>query len=172
MKNTSESLWGKGSTCQSWIPLLEAAAREVFELMVGSSLTAAETSFREALDVTSMIGLAGELRGVLILRCSRNSGALMAAKMLGKEPGETCPELADALGEIANMIAGNFKNKIPGLADGCMLTVPTVIIGNDYNLQSLTIFDTLDLRLLFENKPIAISLAIHCHPPSLARHPS
>jgi chemotaxis protein CheX len=169
MKTTNKSLPGNGSGGQDWIPLLEAATREVFELMVGCKLTAAETSSQEPLDVTSMVGLAGQLRGVLILRCSRISGVLMAAKMLGAEPTEAGHELADALGEIANMIAGNFKNKIPGLSEECMLTVPTVIMGNDYNLQSLTVFETIDLRLLFENKPISISLAIHGRPPSSAR---
>ena len=85
----------------------------------------------------------------------------MASKMLGIQPDEVGPNLADALGEIGNMVAGNFKNKIEGLSDGCMLSVPTVIMGNDYSLYSLTDSDTLSLKLLFENLPIVISLAIH-----------
>jgi CheY-specific phosphatase CheX len=70
-------------------------------------------------------------------------------------------ELADALGEVGNMVAGNFKNKITGLGDGCMLSVPTVIIGNDYNVHPLNDSYVLELRLLFESHPLVISLSVH-----------
>jgi hypothetical protein len=59
------------------------------------------------------------------------------------------------------MVAGNFKNKIAGLSDGRMLSVPTVITGSDYDLHSPADSETLELKLLFENMPIVISLATH-----------
>jgi chemotaxis protein CheX len=70
------------------------------------------------------------------------------------------PEVSDALGEVCNMVAGNFKNKIAGLAEGCMLSPPTVITGSDYSLHSLADSPGLEVRLLFEGMPIAISLLI------------
>ena len=146
---------------ENWIPLLEIASREVFELMLGCQLTVPEAGFAEVLDVTSMVGLAGELCGVLSIRCNQESAILMASKMLGVEPNEVGAELSDALGEIGNMVAGNFKNKIAGLGDSCMLSVPTVIMGNDYDVHSPADSDTLELSLLFENKPLTISLALH-----------
>jgi len=42
-----------------------------------------------------------------------------------------------------------------------MLAVPTVITGSDYDLHSRADSETLELKLLFENMPIVISLAIH-----------
>lgn len=160
MKSAAEMLAGRPSH-ESWIPMLEVAAREVFELMLGCQLTPAETMTDELLDITSMVGLAGKLCGVLSIRCTRKAGTIMASKMLGVAPEQVGGELADALGEIGNMVAGNFKNKISGLGDGCMLSVPTVITGNDYVLRSLGDSDGLELRFLFENVPIVISLAIH-----------
>ncbi len=62
----------------------------------------------------------------------------MAFKMLGAETDKNSQEVRDAFGEICNMVAGNFKNKISGLGEGCMLSVPTVVTGNDYSLHSLT----------------------------------
>ncbi len=146
---------------EQWTPLLEVAAREVFELMLSCHLTAPETLTAEPMNITSMVGLAGKLRGVLSIRCSAKSGAIMASKMLGEEQDKVGSELPDALGELCNMVAGNFKNKIAGLGDGCMLSVPTVIIGSDYDLHSLADSDTLELKLLFEDSPLVISLAIH-----------
>ena len=84
----------------------------------------------------------------------------MASKMLGLEPDKVGPEMSDALGEVCNMIAGNFKNKISGMGDGCMVSVPTVIIGTDYNLYSQTDSPGVEVRLLFESRPIGISLQV------------
>jgi chemotaxis protein CheX len=85
----------------------------------------------------------------------------MTSKMLGVPLDKVGPEVSDALGEVCNMIAGNFKNKIAGLAEGCMLSPPTVITGSDYNLHSMGDRPALEVRMLFENMPIVISLEIH-----------
>ena len=84
----------------------------------------------------------------------------MASKMLGVELDKVGPEVPDALGEVCNMVAGNFKNKIAGLGDGCMLSPPTIITGSDYTLHSHTGSSTVEVRLLFENMPMVISLLI------------
>jgi chemotaxis protein CheX len=146
---------------ETWGALLELAVREVFELMLGCTLTAPEGPCDETLDVTAMVGLAGQLCGVMSVYCSSKSGTIMACNMLGVKADQIGPEMYDAFGEICNMIAGNFKNKIAGLGDGCMLSVPTVITGSDYSLRSLTDAPALEVRLLFEGSPVVITLQIH-----------
>jgi chemotaxis protein CheX len=136
------------------------AVQEVFELMLGGQLTESASAEQATLDVTAMVGLAGQMCGVLSLRCDRTSAALMASKMLGLEPDKVGPEMSDALGEVCNMIAGNFKNKISGMGDGCMLSVPTVITGTDYSLYSQADSPGLEVGLLFEGRPIVIALQI------------
>ena len=56
-------------------------------------------------------------------------------------------QMRDAIGEVANMIAGSFKNKLTGLAHGCMLSSPTVITGSDYAYRAPTDFDVLEVDL-------------------------
>ncbi|MGA3089726.1 MAG: chemotaxis protein CheX [Terriglobales bacterium] len=159
MKSANETL-GDHTSHQNWLPLLEVATREVFELMLGSHLAVSTTAEEPSSEVTSMVGLAGQLCGVLSLRCDGKAASLMTSKMLGVPAENAGPEMSDALGEICNMVAGNFKNKITGLGDGCMLSPPTVICGNDYSLYSQTDEPNLQVRLLFENMPILISLQI------------
>lgn len=145
---------------EDWTPLLELAAREVFELMLGCQLAVPTTAEEATLDITSMVGLAGKLCGVLSLRCDGESAALMASKMLGAEADKVGSQISDALGEVSNMVAGNFKSKILGLSEGCMLSVPTVITGTDYSLYSQADSPGLEVRLLFEGMLIIISLQI------------
>jgi|SRR5579871_1237984 chemotaxis protein CheX len=147
---------------QSWIPLLEIAAREVFERMLESQLTSPTNSvIEDGLDITSMVGLAGQICGVLTVRCTTASAVLMASKMLGVDASQAGSEMWDAVGEVCNMIAGNFKNKISGMGDGCMLSVPTVITGADYTLHSLAYSGKIETRLLFEGKPLIVSIEVH-----------
>jgi chemotaxis protein CheX len=145
----------------SWDVVLEIAAREVFELMLGCKLTKPASPLTEAPEMTAMVGLAGRLCGVMILRCSGESSILMASRMLGVQPCEIGREGCDAFGEICNMIAGNFKNKISGLGKDCMLSVPTVISGGHYNIHPLSGSEAIELTLLFESRPIGISLQLH-----------
>jgi chemotaxis protein CheX len=160
MKAGSATQASSGSH-ESWAALLEVATREVFELMLGCQLTLAAATDESTLDVTAMVGLAGQLCGVLSVRCSGKAAALMTSKMLGVALDKIGSEVADALGEVCNMVAGNFKNKIAGLAEGCMLSPPTVITGSDYTLRSQADSPALEVRLLFEELLIVISLQVH-----------
>jgi chemotaxis protein CheX len=157
MRPMSETLAARQRR-ENWTPLLEVAVREVFELMLGSQLSEWSSHHDAALDITAMVGLAGQMCGMLSLRCEQKSAVLMAAKMLGLESDNVDLDTADALGEVCNMIAGNFKNKIPGMGSDCMLSVPTVITGTHYSLYSNADSPGLKVRLLFENQPIVISL--------------
>jgi len=160
MKSANESLAGSDSR-ETWTPLLEMATREVFELMLGCQLAENSTAEQPTPEVTAMVGLAGMLCGVLSVRCNGKAAALMTSKMLGVELDKIGAEVSDALGEVCNMVAGNFKNKIAGLAEGCMLSPPTVVTGSNYSLHSLAESPGLEISLLFERMPIVISLAIH-----------
>ncbi len=162
MKSANDLLAARNNH-QSWAPLMELATREVFELMLGAELKPGtdDNSDSPPFDITAMVGLAGQLCGVLTIRCSRQTAAQMASKMLGSQPAADSQDVKDAFGEVGNMIAGNFKNKISGMGDACMLSVPTVITGTDYSVHSLADSDGLELRQLFEGSPFLITLEIH-----------
>jgi chemotaxis protein CheX len=148
-------------THECWLPTLQLAAQEVFDLMLATPLELSqELPPERELDITSMVGLAGQLCGILTMRCSAKSGAQMASRMLGIDPENAGPEMWDAVGEICNMVAGNFKNKISGLGDSCVLSVPTVITGGDYSVHTL-VNDNLQVAFRFEGHPIMVCLEVH-----------
>jgi chemotaxis protein CheX len=159
--NASHAALQSGSGHEYWLPTLELAIREVFELMLACPLeTPAEPPAEDGLDITAMVGLAGQLCGVLTVRCRARAAAHMAARMLGIEPDQAGPAMWDAAGEICNMVAGNFKHKISGLGDGCVLSVPTVITGADYSLH-LMANEEIRTVLLFEGEPVVLTLEVH-----------
>ena len=125
------------------------------ELASGKGVTA------EALDITAMVGLAGTVSGVVSVRCSTRTAILIASRMLGPDAPPTAAETWDALGEICNMVAGNFKNGIPGIANTCMISVPTVISGADYWVHPLGGGEHAEIRLAFQGHALEIAIEVH-----------
>ena len=113
-----------------------------------------------AFEVAAMVGLAGDLCGLLTIRCSQSSAMKIACSMLGVSEHLASSHASDAVGEICNMVAGCFKAKIDGLEDKCMLSVPTVIHGGKFQVRSLDIGDKIELSRTFQGEPIAFKLQV------------
>ena len=147
----------------SWEPLLECAVKEVFQIMLQTDLiTVPKTADQvSAGDTTAMVGLAGAMCGVLTIRCNSKTAESVAGRMLGSVGNVSPSEIPDALAEICNMVAGNFKSKITRLADNCMLSVPTVIRGDDYEMVTIADGESISVTVEYENAPIYANLAVH-----------
>jgi chemotaxis protein CheX len=145
---------------ESWLAILELAVEEVFEIMLGCEVKPVTPSEHTVHgEFTAMVGLAGSLCGILTVRCSTETARQVAKSMLG-DTADAEQQVADALGEICNMIAGNFKNKLAGTDERCLLSVPTVISGGEYSFRSMAGGDVVDTVLLFEGAPIAVCLQL------------
>ena len=78
------------------------------------------------------VGFTGDWNGAVVVTCDDRLGREAAAAMFGNEPADVSgDEIADAVGELANMIGGNVKPLLPGAAT---LSLPTVIQGSDLHL--------------------------------------
>jgi chemotaxis protein CheX len=147
----ASSAQGWGLQCTTWKTLIEGAARTVFETMLGSSLTRVDENQPAAGDVTAMVGLAGALVGVFSVRCTLPTANLLASRMLGVSTAEAESAARDALGEIANVVAGTLVTEAPGLKDVCFLSTPTVITGHDFKVYSFGQSTTVEVPFDFEN---------------------
>ena len=100
------------SHVENWLPVLELAIEEVFEIMVGSRVKPVpkgETVVSPG-GYTAMVGIAGALCGILTVSCDKKTAGEIAKSMLGPEIADSEEQVSDALGEICNMIAGNFES--------------------------------------------------------------
>jgi chemotaxis protein CheX len=146
----------------NWKAIMECAALEVFEMMANVRLTLnPATDEVPAGGQTAMVGLAGALCGMITIRCSRSTATKLASLMLGQEAVSNPASARDALGELCNMVAGNFKAKITGLADACMLSVPTVIAGEDYSMDTAEPAECVTIALVYEGDNIWVTLVTH-----------
>jgi chemotaxis protein CheX len=107
---------------------LNEIAERVWSMVLGLKLlpVACDPGRPEARDfVLGKVTISGNWRGSVTLGCSPSVARRAAAAMFGKEPAETDPgEIRDALGELTNMVGGNFKTLLKG---DCRLSVPNVL---------------------------------------------
>jgi CheY-specific phosphatase CheX len=147
----------------SWVALFQVAAKEVFQIMLQAELgnLANVEELTVSGDVTAMVGLAGALCGVMSIRCDSKTAEKIAGRMLGSVGAVDPKDVPDAIAEICNMVAGNFKSKITQLAENCMLSVPTVIRGDDYEMVTVSDGDQIRVGMSFDAAPIWFCLAVH-----------
>ena len=159
---TTDTSFATRSREEDWLPVLELAVEEVFEIMVGCRVKPVPPAeHRPKGEFTAMVGLAGSLCGIVTVCCDALTAHKIAKSMLG-ETADTDEQVADALGEICNMITGNFKNKLAGTDNSCMLSVPSVISGGEYNFYSLADGTFMETVMLFEGAPVAVRLQLNC----------
>jgi outer membrane protein OmpA-like peptidoglycan-associated protein len=95
---------------ENWLPILERATQEVFEIMLGCQAPLVAPSEQDPKGgFTAIVGLAGALCGVVTVRCTAKTASQMAKVMTGETPGSE-EQSVDAIGEMCNMIAGNFAS--------------------------------------------------------------
>jgi chemotaxis protein CheX len=107
---------------------LNEIAEKVWSVVLGFRLlpVACDPGRAEARDfVLGRVTISGTWRGAVTLGCSPELARRAAATMFGKPPAEAeLDEIRDALGELTNMVGGNFKTLLKG---ECRLSVPNVV---------------------------------------------
>jgi chemotaxis protein CheX len=158
----NSSLQSSGAVDSQWQGILECAAQEVFQMMAGANLfLRAPSDDPPRGEQTAMVGMAGALCGMTSLQCSTHTAAKLASFMLGGQAATNRGMIADALGELCNMVAGNFKAQISTLAGRCMLSLPTVISGGDYFMHTPQPSECLRAAFDYEGGVIWVLLTIH-----------
>ncbi|HEY5672095.1 MAG TPA: chemotaxis protein CheX [Malonomonas sp.] len=118
------------------------STEEIFSTMIFIDISAEEGLFegKQILDchVSSMIGLSGDISAMLAIHCPGNIGLEIAGAMLGMELEEVDADVKDALGEIANMLAGGLKEKFAQENIHLELAIPTTVSGKGYSISSPT----------------------------------
>lgn len=77
--------------------------------------------------VSGIIGLSGKAAGTVVLSLSRETALSVAEVLLLERPQEINAEVRDAVGELANMVAGGAKSQLEDLK--MTLSIPTVVTG-------------------------------------------
>jgi chemotaxis protein CheX len=85
-------------------------------------------------DVSGIIGLSGEAQGSICMSFPKLLALKLVSKLLGTDIKIIGPEIADGIGEIANIIAGNAKQHLSQYT--LSISLPKVVVGAGHYVVS------------------------------------
>ena len=136
--------------------------REIFATMVPGDPVAlvseTETSRHFKASLSAMVGFAGGYSGMISINSSQMLALRITSDMLGMDVSECEEDIADSLGEIANMIGGSFKHHFIKNGKEVKLSTPSVITGEDYQMTVGTMPDTTTLQFSRGEELFTVSL--------------
>jgi chemotaxis protein CheX len=132
--------------------------RDVWESFTGRTIKLADDQLRPdgGGRTVGCVTVTGEWQGSVLLACAPQL-ARMAASAMFDLPTEQLDDeqVADALGELTNMVGGNLKSLIPGPS---RLSMPTVTVGasSTVSMPGAALFSMVSLAC--EGLPLTVSV--------------
>jgi chemotaxis protein CheX len=132
--------------------------RDVGESFTGRAIDVADgLPHRDGGAVTvGCVTVSGGWQGSVLLACPAQLARMAAAAMFDR-PAEQLDdrEVADALGELTNMVGGNIKSLIPGPS---RLSMPAVTVGSSLTvpMPGMSLVSTVSLAC--EGLPLTVSV--------------
>ncbi len=165
MSLNPETLVALNTTEEQLTQLLTKDVQDIFASMVGVEDVTyippqmdPTSHFKECL--TAMVGLAGTYSGLVSIHVPWPLALSFTSSMLGMEVTEIDDDVNDAMGEIANMIAGSFKQHLSKGGSDIQISTPSVINGSDYTVSSTGNNENITLKLANAEKWFLVSLTI------------
>ncbi len=115
------------------------SAKEIFSTMVMMEIEVAGDLLKETAplfdSISGVIGLVGTHKGVLAIHLPQNVAMAVTGSFLGMDVEEVNEDVEDAVGELANMLAGDVKTALAANGRDIDISLPTVIAGREYDFQ-------------------------------------
>lgn len=135
---TSAAVFGGEIMDVAYINPFIVSTIETFQKMLNSESKPGKISLKDGdahtYDVSGVIGLSGEAQGSICLSFPKIIALKVVSALIGMEIKIIGPEVADAIGEIANIIAGNAKQHLTQY--NLSISLPKVIMGKDHKVAS------------------------------------
>lgn len=155
--------------------LTSSALSSVFETMLGN-----EVDFRGSADYSGQkapfpdlggaeknmifvgsVGFVGSVNGVIYLYMKSNFAESSAQKITGLDEEDVDFEIvSDVCGEMTNIFAGGFKNALADLGYNSVLTIPTVLSGDELYISTLGVVKHLRHNFTSKDEEIVADLVL------------
>ena len=115
------------------------------------------TNFKDC--ISALVGLAGTYNGLVSLHMPSSLALAATSSMLGMEVTELDDDVNDAMGEIANMIAGSFKQHLSKSGMDVHISTPSVVYGKEYIITLGNNPDQIAVRFATEDDWFMVAVA-------------
>ncbi len=143
-------------------PFLKAAYR-VLEAETGAVIEKGKMTIEDAYyttnDITSMIGVVGDVQGTVLYGFSEKTAKELVSVMMGKRVAIIDSLAESAVGELGNMITGVAMAEMERANYNCRISPPLLIIGRGSMISTLS-FKRLVIPLNTQYGEVQIAVAL------------
>lgn len=140
------------------------STREIFSSMIMLEVTSGDPFQRghEKLNnsISGLVGLAGTIKGMLAIHLPDQTAITVTSAFLGMGVEEIDEDVRDAIGELANMVAGNIKSALDPKGSDIKLSMPSAVYGEEYSVDCLAHAQSITVPFELEGKTFLVELQI------------
>lgn len=120
-----------------WINPFLSATVDTFTRMTRVKVIAGKpylySDHQNTKDISGVIGLSGSLKGAVVIGMPQSVALNVVERLVGTRYEKLSAEVSDAVGEIANIIAGYAKKDIKN--EDIQIALPTVVFGPKHTVS-------------------------------------
>jgi chemotaxis protein CheX len=140
------------------------ATTEIFETMIMLDISAGDplkdkiNNFK--CSVSGVIGLAGSCKGMLAIHLPDKVAMAITGSFLGMDVTEVDDDVTDAIGELANMVAGNIKMILDEAGNNVTVSIPSCVHGDEYTMDTVSDSERVVIPFDIESGQFLVELQI------------
>lgn len=115
-------------------------------------------------DVTGIIGITGHARGAISLSLSKGAILKIVNNMLAENYTEINDEIANAVGELTNMISGQARMHLANQGLAFQAGTPSVIQGKGHKITHVSNAPILAIPFSFEHGDLVVEVSFTQEP--------
>lgn len=140
-------------------PFIKATI-ETFKAMLAVDLKMGKPRLRgdtnTSHDISGIIGISGDAKGAIALSFPKNTALDTVGKFIGEAIPDINADVTDAIGELANIIAGAAKKDLKDFS--VSISLPTVITGAGHSVCEAK--DVISMLVPFTYEDLTFDLAV------------
>jgi chemotaxis protein CheX len=105
--------------------------------------------------VTACVQIDGAWQGAVLLQCPSTLASTLTAAMFQATATPPFADVRDAMGELANIVAGNIKSLLP---ERCHISLPAVALGSHQHFSILSTETVACVSFICDGQPLLVTL--------------
>lgn len=115
--------------------------------------------FESLADMSGIIGFAGDMKGSVILCFPQDLASKIYQSLTGEAPPpDDIHPVADAVGELANMVAGGAKGPLSEMGLNIQISIPSVVCGKNHMVMNTSTGPCLVIPFVIEGSTFWVQI--------------
>jgi len=115
-------------------------------------------------DVSGVVGLTGQVQGFVSLSFCQPAALHVVGAFIGETVGAVDEHVKDAIGELANMVAGGAKRALAEAGYDLRISIPSVIVGPGHSISRPRGIPCFEIPFETEKGAFSVDLCLKLEP--------